>query len=150
MPHADWNERCAYQKRWKRENATKVRAQKRRARIKKKCLSKNLVVVLGDYRKRMSTPVTKTLVVVLEDYRKKLPTPPPKNKNKRKKRTRREHNELLSKKSGTDPSPPKRVSTKEFGKVSSTRQSVEPTLLAEFTRCRKTKRVATKKLRRPQ
>ena len=83
MPHADWNERRAYQTRWKRENATKVRAQKRRARIKKKCLSKNLVVVLDDYRKRMSTPVTKTLVVVLEDYRKKLPAPPPKNKKRK-------------------------------------------------------------------
>ena len=82
MPHVDWNERRAYQKRWKQENATKVRAQKRRARIKKKCLSKSLVVVLDDYRKRMSTPMTKTLVVVLEDYRKKLPTPPLRNKKR--------------------------------------------------------------------
>ena len=40
----------------------------------------------------MSAPMTKTLVVVLEDYRKKLPTP--KNKRKKGKRTRREHNEL--------------------------------------------------------
>ena len=83
MPHANWQKRLACQRRWRRENPTKVRAQKRRARIKKKCFSKTLVVVLDDYRKRMSTPVTKTLVVVLEDYRKKLPTPPPKNKRKK-------------------------------------------------------------------
>ena len=98
MPYVDWSKRYACQKRWKRENRAKVRAQKRRARIKKKCLSKSLVVVLEDCckkdnrlrrklyqrnRKRMSTPVTKTLTVVLEDYRKKkLPTPPPKNKEK--------------------------------------------------------------------
>ena len=69
MTHANWQERLACQRRWRRENRAKVRAQKRRARMKKKCLSKSLVVVLDDYRKRMSTPVTKTLVVVLEDYR---------------------------------------------------------------------------------
>ena len=84
MPHANWQKRLACQRRWRRENPAKVRAQKRRARIKKKCLSKSLVVVLDDYRKRMSTPVTKTLVVVLEDYRKKkLPTPPSKKKGKK-------------------------------------------------------------------
>ena len=88
MPHANWQDRLACQRRWRRENRAKVRAQKRRARIKKKCLSKSLVVVLDDYRKRMSTPVTKTLTVVLEDYRKKkLPTPPPKKKEKIKTKT---------------------------------------------------------------
>ena len=88
MPHTNWQDRLACQRRWRRENRAKVRAQKRRARIKKKCLSKSLVVVLDDYRKRMSTPVTKTLVVVLEDYRKKkLPTPPPKKKEKIKTKT---------------------------------------------------------------
>ena len=88
MPHANWQKRLACQRRWRRENRAKVRAQKRRARIKKKCLSKSLVVVLDDYRKRMSNPVTKTLLVVLEDYRlKKLPTPPPKNKEKIKTKT---------------------------------------------------------------
>ena len=86
MPHANWQERLACQRRWRRKNRTKVRAQKQRARIKKKCLSKSLVVVLDDYRKRMSTPVTMTLTVVLDDYRlKKLPTPPP-NNGKRKTR----------------------------------------------------------------
>ena len=93
MPHANWQERLACQRRWRRKNRAKVRAQKRRARIKKKCLSKNLVVVLDDYRKRMSTPVTMTLTVVLEDYRlKKLPTSPP-NIGKRKTRNelRRDH-----------------------------------------------------------
>ena len=83
MSHANWQERLACQRRWRRKNRAKVRAQKRRARIKKKCLSKSLVVVLNDYRKRMSTPVTKTLTVVLEDYRlKKLPTSPPKNEKR--------------------------------------------------------------------
>ena len=83
MSHANWQERLACQRRWRRKNRVKVRAQKRRARIKKKCLSKSLVVVLDDYRKRMSTLVTKTLVVVLEDYRlKKLPTSPPKNEKR--------------------------------------------------------------------
>ena len=60
-------------------------------------LSRSLVVVLDDYRKRMSTPIvmSKTLVVVLEDYRrKKLPPPLPKNKKEKGKRTRREPNEL--------------------------------------------------------
>ena len=83
MPHANWQERLACQRRWRRKNRAKVRAQKRRARIKKKCLSKSLVVVLDDYRKRMSTPVTKTLMVVLDDYRlKKSPPPPPKNEKR--------------------------------------------------------------------
>ena len=61
-----------------------METQKRRARIKKKCLSKSLVVVLDDYRKRMSTPMTKTLTVVLDDYRlKKSPPPsPPKNEKR--------------------------------------------------------------------
>ena len=48
MPYADWSKRYACQKRWKQENRGKVRAQKQRARIKKKCLSKSLVVVLED------------------------------------------------------------------------------------------------------
>ena len=40
-------------------------------------------MVLDDYRKRMSTPVTKTLMVVLDDYRlKKSPPPPPKNEKR--------------------------------------------------------------------
>ena len=84
MPYADWSKRYACQKRWKQENRGKVRAQKQRARIKKKCLSKSLVVVLEDCckkdeqlrrklhqrlyqrnRKRMA----KTLTVVLEDDR---------------------------------------------------------------------------------
>ena len=83
MSHANWQERMACQRRWRRKNRAKVRAQKRRARIKKKCLSKSLVVVLDDYRKRMSTPVTKTLMVVLDDYRlKKSPPPPPKNEKR--------------------------------------------------------------------
>ena len=83
MSHANWQERLACQRRWRRKNRAKVRAQKRRARIKKKCLSKSLVVVLDDYRKRMSTPVTKTLMVVLDDYRlKKSPPPPPKNEKR--------------------------------------------------------------------
>ena len=94
MPYVDWSKRYACQKRWKRENRAKVRAQKRRARIKKKCLSKSLVVVLEDCCKkdtrlrrklyqRNQKRMTKTLVVVLEDYRKKkLPTPPPKKKTK--------------------------------------------------------------------
>ena len=80
MSHANWQKQLACQRRWRRENRAKVRAQKQRARIKKKCLSKSLVVVLDDYRKRMSTPVTKTLVVVLEDYRLKKTLDPPKNK----------------------------------------------------------------------
>ena len=88
MSHANWQKRLACQRRWRRENPSKVRAQKRRARIKKKCLSKSLVVVLDDYRKRMSTPVTKTLVVVLEDYRLKKTLDPPKNE-KRKTRNER-------------------------------------------------------------
>ena len=98
MPYVDWSKRYACQKRWKRENRAKVRAQKQRARIKKKCLSKSLVVVLEDCCKkderlrrklyqrlyqRNRKRMTKTLTVVLEDYRKKkLPTPPPKNKEK--------------------------------------------------------------------
>ena len=96
MPYVDWSKRYACQKRWKRENRAKVRAQKRRARIKKKCLSKSLVVVLEDCCKkdtrlrrklyqRNQKRMTKTLTVVLEDYRKKkLPTPPPKKKIKTK------------------------------------------------------------------
>ena len=96
MPYVDWSKRYACQKRWKRENRAKVRAQKRRARIKKKCLSKSLVVVLEDCCKkdtrlrrklyqRNGKRMTKTLTVVLEDYRKKkLPTPPPKKKIKTK------------------------------------------------------------------
>ena len=96
MPYADWSKRYACQKRWKQENRGKVRAQKQRARIKKKCLSKSLVVVLEDCCKkderlrrklhqrlyqRNRKRMTKTLTVVLEDYRlKKLPTSPPKNK----------------------------------------------------------------------
>ena len=98
MPYGDWSKRYVCQKRWKRENRAKVRAQKQRARIKKRCLSKSLVVVLEDCcekderlrrklyqrlyqrnRKRM----TKTLTVVLEDCRlKKLPTSPPKNEKR--------------------------------------------------------------------
>ena len=103
MPYADWSKRYACQKRWKQENRGKVRAQKQRARIKKKCLSKSLVVVLEDCCKkdeqlrrklhqrlyqRNRKRMTKTLTVVLEDYRlKKLPTSPPKNE------TRNAHNE---------------------------------------------------------
>ena len=44
-------------------------------------------MVLDDYRKRMSTPVTKTLTVVLEDYR-LIKLPPPENK---KRNARNEH-----------------------------------------------------------
>ena len=84
MPYADWSKRYACQKRWKQENRGKVRAQKQRARIKKKCLSKSLVVVLEDCCKkdeqlrrklhqrlyqRNRKRMTKTLTVVLEDYR---------------------------------------------------------------------------------
>ena len=99
MPYADWSKRYACQKRWKQENRGKVRAQKQRARIKKKCLSKSLVVVLEDCCKkdeqlrrklhqrlyqRNRKRMTKTLTVVLEDYRlKKLPTSPPKNERRR-------------------------------------------------------------------
>ena len=98
MPYADWSKRYACQKRWKQENRGKVRAQKQRARIKKKCLSKSLVVVLEDCCKkdeqlrrklhqrlyqRNRKRMTKTLTVVLEDYRlKKLPTSPPKNEKR--------------------------------------------------------------------
>ena len=98
MPYADWSKRYACQKRWKQENRAKVRAQKQRARIKKKCLSKSLVVVLEDCCKkdeqlrrklhqrlyqRNRKRMTKTLTVVLEDYRlKKLPTSPPKNEKR--------------------------------------------------------------------
>ena len=98
MPYVDWSKRYACQKRWKQENRGKVRAQKQRARIKKKCLSKSLVVVLEDCCKkdeqlrrklhqrlyqRNRKRMTKTLMVVLEDCRlKKLPTPPPKNKKR--------------------------------------------------------------------
>ena len=96
MPYADWSKRYACQKRWKRENRGKVRAQKQRARIKKKCLSKSLVVVLEDCCKkdeplrrklhqrvyqRNRKRMTKTLTIVLEDYRlKKLP--PSKNEKR--------------------------------------------------------------------
>ena len=99
MPYADWSKRYACQKRWKQENRGKVRAQKQRARIKKKCLSKSLVVVLEDCCKkdeqlrrklhqrlyqRNRKRMTKTLTVVLEDYRlKKLSTSPPKNERSR-------------------------------------------------------------------
>ena len=84
MPYADWSKRYACQKRWKQENRGKVRAQKQRARIKKKCLSKSLVVVLEDCCKkdeqlrrklhqrlyqRNRKRMTKTLTVVLEDDR---------------------------------------------------------------------------------
>ena len=98
MPYADWSKRYACQKRWKQENRGKVRAQKQRARIKKKCLSKSLVVVLEDCCKkdeqlrrklhqrlyqRNRKRMTKTLTVVLEDYRlKKLSTSPPKNEKR--------------------------------------------------------------------
>ena len=98
MPYADWSKRYACQKRWKQENRVKVRAQKQRARIKKKCLSKSLVVVLEDCCKkdeqlrrklhqrlyqRNRKRMTKTLTVVLEDYcLKKLPTSPPKNEKR--------------------------------------------------------------------
>ena len=93
MSHANWQERLACQRRWRRKNRAKVRAQKRRARIKKKCLSKSLVVVLDDYRKRMSTPVTKTLTVVLDDCRlKKSPPPPPPKNEKRNARNERFRN----------------------------------------------------------
>ena len=105
MPYADWSKRYACQKRWKQENRGKVRAQKQRARIKKKCLSKSLVVVLEDCCKkdehlrrklhqrlyqRNRKRMTKTLTVVLEDYRlKKLPTSPPKNKKRNARNERR-------------------------------------------------------------